>query len=149
MWESAWGECGGCEKCVGVRRDVERGVGKSIGAGGKMRKVCWGVGEVTGDLGKARRTSTHFLPHFSISLFTLSIPLPTSFLTSPHTPTHFFTLSHSPHTLSHTSPHTSSHPHTSPHISSYPPHNPAHFPRPPSTLSYTSTVTLRPVVTEI
>ena len=85
----------------------------------RCRKVCWGVGEVRGDVGNCGRKCV-VAPHPN------TLPC-TSPILSPHTNT----LSHSPHTLCHTPPHTSflTSQHTSLHLPSHPPYL---FPQLPS-----------------
>ena len=123
-FEKVRGDMGIAGKCVGVwgrcGKRYER----------RCRKVCWGVGEVRGDVGKGEgremwgsvlgpHTQTHF-----------PTPLPTCQHTSPLTP---YTLPHfsTPHTPQHTSLHL--HPHTSSHSSLHLPlgYTPIHFPLTP------------------
>ena len=102
------------------------------GMRGRCRKVCWGVKEVRGDVGKGEVREEMWEvcwgPTPSTFPYTSPIPLPTSF---PHAPIHFPTPLpthpiHSP-TLLH-----------SPHIFSYLPHTLTHFPTPPLTSPPTS-----------
>ena len=90
--------------------------------------MCWGVGEVRGDVGKGEGSEVReemwgsvLRPHTLTHFHTPPIPLPTSFL---HTPTHFPTHPiHSP-TLLLCTPHTS-------FLTC--PHTPTHFPTPATT----------------
>ena len=104
----------------------------------RCRKVCWGVGEVRGDVGKGEvreemRGSVlgpHTQTHFPTPLpFLPPHPFPTCPILSPisfrHMPTHFPTHPiHSP-TLLHS-------PHTPTHFSTPPPTPPYLFPQLPS-----------------
>ena len=128
-------------KCVGVRGRKGR-CGKRYER--RCRKVCWGVGEVRGDVGKGEgseemwgRVGGSVLgPH--TLLYTSSIPLPTRQHIFPFTP---FTL---PHPSSHFStPHTSfltspTPQHTSLHL---PPYLFSQLPSPPPTYQHTSPFT--------
>ena len=119
--------------------------------------MCWGVGEVTGDVEKSEGNEVsqkmwgrtvlgpHTLTHFLTPPPFLS---PHPFPTRQHT-------SHSPHTLSHTPPHTSplptplflppnTLPYTSPHTSS---HSSPHLRLHPNTLLTHSMYSSRPLPT--
>ena len=93
----------------------------------RCRKVCWGVGEVRGVVGKGEGSEEMWESVLRFHTLTPFIK-PPPFL-SPHANT----LPHSPHTgiLSHTPPHTSFL--ASPHISS---HSSPHFPLHPNTLPH-------------
>ena len=112
----------------GVRKgDVGRGIR------GRGRKVCWGVGEVRGDVGKGEVREemwgsvlgSHILTHFSTPPpFFSPHPFPTCQHTS-HSPQIFLYLPPHPNTFPYTSPHTSSH--SSPDLPLHPntlPHSP-------------------------
>ena len=97
-------------------------------------KVCWGVGEVKGDVGKGEGSEMReemwrsVLGPSNTLPYTSSIPLPTCQHTSPLTP---YTLPHfsTPHTSMLTSPHTSLH---------LPPYHFPPLPLPPPTPQHTS-----------
>ena len=111
--------CGGRKRRCGKR--YER----------RCKKVCWGVGEVRGDVGKGEGNEVREemwgsveAPYPNALPYTSPIPLSTCQHTSPLTPhtlphifpylpTHFLTPP--PHTSSHRSPHLPLHPNTLPH----------------------------------
>ena len=108
----------------------------------RCRKVCWGVGEVRGDVGKGEGIEEVWISVLGPHILTHSHTLP-PFL-SPHPFPHANTLSHSPHTVFHTPPHSSP---LDPHLSYLTsPHTPTHFPpyllpqlpSPPATPLHTS-----------
>ena len=114
-------------------REVRGRLWGSVGE--RCERVCWGMGEVKGDVGKCERrhgksqqTSFNTSPHIS----------PTPQHTFPHLSQHFPISPPHPNTLSHTFPN-SQHFVTSPHLSSpYPhlntlSHTPKHFSTPPPT----------------
>ena len=138
-FEKVRGDVGKVGKCVWVRGRKGR-CGKRYER--RCRKVCWGVGEVRGDVGKGKGNEvremwgsvggsvlgSHTLTHF---------PTPPPFLSPPAN-----TFPYSPHTLCHTPPHTSflTSQHTSLHLPPHlfpqlpsPPYTPTHFPMHSST----------------
>ena len=142
------------------------GYGKVLGEVLENVLGCMGgerrCGKVWGRHGKLQHTS-HFLPHFPKTLFTLlHPPPPTPQHTFPHLSQHFLSLSTLQHTFPHLPPHfptqhtfphlpqhffthtlsplTPQHtfPHLYPHFSKPPAPAPAHFPIPLPTFFHTS-----------
>ena len=106
------------------------GCGKRCRYERRCKKVCWGVGEVSGDVGKSEGGNVGKCvraPHLNTLPCTSLIPFLTRQHTSPLTP----------YTLPHPYPHFSS-PHTS-FLSSL--HTPTHFPTPLPTAPLTSPYT--------